>query len=242
MATPRIYFPQDLTIEQTVTLPPDAAHHLLTVLRIKGGESVLLFNNEAEFLAAIEVTGKKSATLTIIEKTANQPESALPLNLSVCLYRGKQLDISIQKAVELGVHQITPIISHKSDVIQNKTAAEKRQKHLQKIIIAACEQSGRIRPPKLNAEIHLQTWMEQAASNMAIACDFSKMTLDWKSRPDDGKTISLLICPAGGFTAEESHSFTAANIPNLNLGPRILRSDTATTIALGLLQHHWGDL
>lgn len=242
MATPRIYLPQTLSVGERITLPTETAHHLLTVLRVRTGESVLLFNSEAEYLATIEVSNKKTASLHILEQTANRPESDLALDLAVCLYRGKQLDTSIQKAVELGVHQITPIISHKSDIIQNKTAAEKRQAQLQKIIIAACEQSGRIKPPQLADEIHLHDWIEKKNSQLAIACDFSETTLNWKEKPQAQQTVSLLIGPAGGFTIEESHALTHASIPNLNLGPRILRSDTATTIALGLLQHHWGDL
>lgn len=240
MAVARVYLDKNLTVGQQVSLDKDSLHHLLTVLRLKSGEPVLLFNGEAEFQATLKITGRKSAELTVVKQNTTQPESPLHLELATCLYRGKQFDAAIQKSVELGVQAITPVISHKSDVIQK--AAEKRTTHLQKIIVGACEQSGRIKPPQLGAEVRLTDWINSAKGKIAIACDFSAGTLDWSQRPGADQIVSLLIGPAGGFTEEESKTLKDANIPNLHLGPRILRSDTATTVALGLLQHHWGDL
>lgn len=242
MAIPRVFWHFPLIIEQRTPLGKEDYHHLLTVLRLKTGESVLLFDGNSEYLATLFVTGKKSAELFIEKATDNQPESPLILELAVCLYRGKQFDTSIQKAVELGVHAITPLISHKSDIAQNAKAAEKRAQHLKKIIIAACEQSGRIKPPVLNPEMTFNTWLALSKNNLTIACDFSPSTLSWESKPTEQQTVSVLIGPAGGFITEESSALKRAEVPNLNLGPRILRSDTATTVALGLIQSHWGDL
>jgi 16S rRNA (uracil1498-N3)-methyltransferase len=242
MAIPRVFWKTPLVVGQQVPLQNETAHHLLTVLRLKTGEDVYLFNGESEFLATLNITGKRSAELTVVNMTGAQRESALQLELATCLYRGKQFDAAIQKAVELGVQAITPVISHKSDVIQNTKAIEKRTQHLQKIIVAACEQSGRIKVPHLRQEISLPTWVNQSIEGGAIACDFSAGTLDWLNKPTDAQAVSLLIGPMGGFTEDESQSLATANIPNLHLGPRTLRSDTATTVALGLIQHHWGDL
>lgn len=240
MAIPRIYWPESLASNQLILLPTDMVHHLLTVLRLRDQEAVLVFNGKAEYQATIQMTGKRSAKMQIGAATKTRPESGLNLELVTCLYRSKQFDTAIQKAVELGVHRITPVISHKSDVIQK--IADKRQQQLQKIIIAACEQSGRIKPPLLETEIPLTTWLEQTNDKMTIACNFGPSTLNWRLQPPPGKPIALLIGPAGGFTTSEIASLNAAHIPNLNLGPRILRSDTAVTVALALLQQHWGDL
>jgi 16S rRNA (uracil1498-N3)-methyltransferase len=240
MAIPRVYWPEELTCGQNVSLSTAVTHHLLTVLRLKDGETVLLFNGEAEYETVLSVTGKRAAQLRVIKQTDSQPESTLKLEFAACLYRGKQLDASIQKAVELGVHSIAPIISHKSDVIQK--AADKRQASLQKVILAACEQSGRIKPPQLQTEISFDTWLQQASGKKAIACDFGQGTLDWSAHPLTEQWVSVLIGPAGGFTADESRALAAADTPNLSLGPRILRSDTATITALSLVQQRWGDL
>jgi 16S rRNA (uracil1498-N3)-methyltransferase len=240
MATPRIYWPSTLSLGQSVALQTDTIHHLITVLRLKSGENVFLFNGEGEYLTTLTLTGKKSALLTIVSKNTQQRESPLKLELATCLYRGKQFDTSIQKAVELGVHAITPIISHKSDVVTK--AAFERNKQLENTVVAACAQSGRVQLPQVNAEISLTTWIEQSAHTMAIACDFFPTTLDWKSTPLENQRISVLIGPAGGFSESESLALKEAMIQNLYLGPRTLRSDTATAIALGLVQHHWGDL
>jgi 16S rRNA (uracil1498-N3)-methyltransferase len=240
MATPRLYWPTPLSLEQHVALPSEVIHHLMTVLRLKSGEHVFLFNGEAEYLATLTVTGKKSALLVIVSKNDEERESSLLLELATCLYRGKQFDASIQKAVELGVHAITPIISHKSDVVQKEN--KRRKEQLEKIVVAACEQSGRIELPILNTEISLATWIEQTRNKTAIVCDFSPATIDWGSAPPKNQPVSVLIGPAGGFTQAESLTLKIARIQTLHLGPRTLRSDTATTVALGLVQHHWGDL
>ena len=240
MAIPRLYWPSPLSLGERVALPSDAVHHLITVLRLKSGERVFLFNGEAEYLVTLTLTGKKSAELVIVSENHEQRESPLVLELATCLYRGKQFDASIQKAVELGIQAITPIISHKSDVVQKE--AEKRREQLKKIVVAACEQSGRIALPIVNTEISLATWIEQAAHKTTIACDFSAATIDWTTVPTKNQCVSVLIGPAGGFTKDESLALKTAKIQNLYLGPRTLRSDTATTVALGLVQHHWGDL
>jgi 16S rRNA (uracil1498-N3)-methyltransferase len=242
MAIPRIYWPNALLPGESLSVPIEITHHLLHVLRLEDNEPVLLFNGDREYKATLSITGRRSAKFLVHECTNKDCESPLNLELAVSLYRGKQFDTAIQKAVELGVKAITPVVTHKSDVPQSRSMEEKRQIHLEKILIAASEQSGRIKPPSLNPEINFSDWTDQSTRQYAIACDFGETTLQWSHKPEKEERISILIGPAGGFTQEESVILKKRSIHNLALGPRILRSDTAVTVALGLLQQHWGDL
>lgn len=241
MAIPRVYWPEPVESGDTLTLNTKQAHHLLTVLRVESGGSVIVFGHGRSHHATLAAHSKKNVELVLGSEIEAQTESTLNTELAVCVYRGKQWDYGIQKAVELGVTTIQPIISHKTDVPLNTTAATKRAKHTEKIIIAACEQSGRNKLPILKEEQILSDYLSENKKHR-IVCDFYKSTINWEMAPLKDQTVSILIGPAGGFTQAESDSITNNSVNNLNLGPRILRSDTACIAALTLIQAHWGDL
>lgn len=243
MAIPRVYLEQPLQVNEIIAPDNATCHHLANVLRLKSGEELLLFNGDTyEYVAKWIATGKKKYEIHIVEQQTVARESNLELNLGLCLFRGKALNISIQKAVELGVHAITPLISAKCDLPQNNAARTKRQKDLRQTIISACEQCGRTKLPILHQETPFATWLEQQTKSTRIICDFGPNTIDWDKKPQPNSTVALTVGPAGGWSETESILAKENDWLNMSLGPRTLRSETATIAAITLLQYNWGDL
>ena len=152
------------------------------------------------------------------------------------------MDFTIQKAVELGVTSITPLITNRSNVQLKADRIEKRTQHWQGVIISACEQCGRNQIPALNAPVKLHGWLEQ------IPEEALKLTLHPDSNQSlDGITmqserIDLLIGPEGGLDLDELSIAEENGFKQIQLGPRVLRTESAALTILSIIQHKWGDL
>jgi 16S rRNA (uracil1498-N3)-methyltransferase len=229
----RIYQPVTLREGAQIILDNDAAHHLVRVLRAKMGDPVTLFNGEGgEYAGVIAAIAKKSVTLQINKFNAREAESPLNLCLAQGIARGEKMDYIIQKAVELGVKQIVPLLTERSTVKLAEDRREKRWQHWQSIIISACEQCGRNRLPELLPVQAYYNWLPTAQADQGFVL----------APLSASKLQDYLIGPEGGLTEQEITAAQNQQFEALNLGPRILRTETAAVAALTTLQCGFGDM
>ena len=243
MRVPRFYVPQPFAVGQEFTLPDTTFRHAVQVLRLGVDEPLILFNGEGgEYLAQISNVSKRSASVLIDKFSAIDTESPVHLTLVQAVIKPDKMDFALQKAVELGVNTIQPLITQRSVVRIGKEQVDKKLQHWEGIVVAACEQSGRTRMPTVQAPLTLERWLETpfAGTRLILAPgDFPRIN----ALPSDLPTpIALLIGPEGGFTDEEVETCVQAGVMPVSLGPRILRAETASSAALALLQHRFGDL
>lgn len=226
----------------TLFLNDDAHHHLFTVLRCHEGEEIILFNGQGEsWHARITQLIKKSGKMQLLEKLSDNPESSLPIHLAQAISKGDRMDFIMQKATELGVTSITPIISERCHIKLDQERWEKKTKHWQQIIIHACEQCGRNTLPILHPVIALSTWLTQEQSGLKlILSPKATQTLTKIPQPDQ---VTLLIGPEGGLSQQEiAWACERFDFQAMRLGPRVLRTETAAVAALSVIQYEWGDL
>lgn len=241
MRTPRFYEPQPLTENSSISLSDDAVQHI-RVLRLSVGTEVILFNGEGgQYLANLTDVQKRSCSAQITSFQETDNESPLHLHLGQVISRGDRMEFVVQKAVELGVNEITPLISERCGVKLNAERMAKKQQQWQKIAIAACEQSGRNIVPVIHQTQSLQTWCEEQI-------DCCKLTLHPRAKhsintlDEKIKHVRLLIGPEGGFSDEEIALTETLNFTETLLGPRVLRTETAALTAITALQCRFGDL
>lgn len=241
MRIPRIYTPHSLTAGQSLVLEDAAAHYLGKVLRMQPGRELVLFNGQGgEFQAQIADMGKKQVTIAIGEFSAADRESPLQLELAIGVSRGERMDWVLQKATELGVTRITPLLTERTEV---KLAGERQDKkvlHWQHILISACEQCQRNTLPLLSEPRDLDDWLAQVDAQHKFVLHHR----DSNGLPDDTTvaSVALLIGPEGGLSDHEIERARVKDFAPLTLGPRVLRTETAPIAAISLVQYRWGDL
>lgn len=240
MRIPRIYTSSSLSLGEHFPMDGSAANHMLRVLRMEVGRQVVLFNgNGAEYPATIISTQKKSLLLEINEVISRSAESPLQIHMGQAISRGDRMDYSIQKAVELGVLDITPIFSERSEVRLKGERLEKKMNHWEGVIIAACEQCGRNTLPKLHLPQTVQDWSSATECNLKLVLHHRAVTdLNSFEQP---QSTALLIGPEGGLTDIEIDAAEKSGFRSVLFGPRILRTETAALCAISVLQAKWGD-
>lgn len=242
MRIPRIYIPSQLKTGQSVELTEHAFQHAIKVLRLKQDARLILFDGRGtEFSAAIETVNKKNASVTIKETIPSKSESNLLIHLGLGISKGERMDFAIQKAVELGVTEITPLFTEFCVVNLNEKRIQKRLQHWQGIIISACEQSGRTVLPILNTPLSLVKWAESINKVCLVFNPEATATLKNITLKDN--FIHLVIGPEGGLSTKEiSELEKKTNFHTVKFGPRILRTETAAVSAITAMQMLWGDL
>jgi 16S rRNA (uracil1498-N3)-methyltransferase len=240
---PRIYQPIPLSPNTTVRLDEKASHHLARVLRASVGEALTLFNGQGgEYTAIITQIDKKAVQVQLNDFNPREAESPLNIHLAQGLARGEKMDYIIQKAVELGVKKVIPLITERCNVRLEGEREEKRLQHWQSVAISACEQSGRNTLPEVTPPQILKTWLPQAKANQCfVLSPQATPKLTNIDLPSDAIVI-LLIGPEGGLSDQEIAAAINQGFQPLNLGPRILRTETAPLAAITLLQSVYGDM
>jgi 16S rRNA (uracil1498-N3)-methyltransferase len=244
MSLTRIFVPQDLTPGSELRLGKDAARYLGRVLRLRVGDTVQVFNGEdGEWSAEIRQLGNSDITLAVHTSIDCTSESELDVHLVQGISRGERMDFVVQKATELGVRRITPVLTDYGVVKLDDKRAQKRRDHWQRVAESACEQSGRICPPLIDAPLSLNNWFGTARD-----MDIHDLIL----RPGAGISLTeldspqtrlcLLIGPEGGFSDREYDDADTAGFEAVTLGPRILRTETAAVAAIAIAQSRWGDI
>lgn len=242
MRIPRIYLPLDLIINQTVELNDHAFQHTVKVLRMKQDSKLVVFDGKGnEYSASLAQINKKNAFIRIEKELNSNSESNLSIHLGLGISKGERMDFAIQKAVELGVTEITPLFTEYCVVNLDEKRTQKRLQHWHGVIISACEQSGRSVLPTLNSAIKLNVWSE-TVDDLCLALDpLATSTLN-KIMPENN-SISLVIGPEGGLSANEILELTKKEkFHAVKFGPRILRTETAALSVITAIQLLWGDL
>ncbi len=219
-------------------LPETAAHYIGRVLRLSNGSAVQLFDGSGqEYLGELVEVGKKQVRVELRQQLAGQPESPLQIHLGQGLSRGERMDWAIQKATELGVAQITPLISERCEVRLNDERADKRLAHWRQIAISACEQCGRSVVPTIHPPQQLGDWLPVEAE-LKLVLHPVAAPLTSHAQP---RTLAFLIGPEGGLSEHEVEQAQQAGFQAARLGPRVLRTETAPVVALSVAQQLWGD-
>jgi 16S rRNA (uracil1498-N3)-methyltransferase len=242
MRIPRVFVEVPIAAGVEADLPDAAAHHVNTVLRLRPGAELVLFDGlGGEYPACLLNAHRKGARVRVDAHRDIERESPLDITLVQAISRGERMDYTLQKAVELGVTRIVPVVAERTVVdLRGAGRMERRLEHWQRILIAACEQCGRNRLPGLAEPRELTAWLGRAPPAcgllLALAADTGLPTL-----PRPVPAITLLAGPEGGFSTPELAAARAAGYRAVSLGPRVLRTETAALAAVAALQSLYGD-
>ncbi|HPE81138.1 MAG: 16S rRNA (uracil(1498)-N(3))-methyltransferase [Sedimenticolaceae bacterium] len=239
MRLSRIHTTQALEPGGEVVLDERACRYLTQVLRLRTGQSIVLFNGDGRDCAA-ELTrcDRRGCSARIGEVLSTEPETALPIHLGIGISRGERMDFAIQKSVELGVQALTPLLTARSVVQLTSERRDKRMEHWRGVIVSACEQSGRSRVPMLHPPQALDEWLTAQRTGLML---YHKATNTLATAaPPDG-ALNLLIGPEGGLSEGERGRAIRSGFTDVRLGPRVLRTETAPLAALAAIQVLWGD-
>ncbi len=241
MRISRLYTDQALNKGATISLDTDQTHYLKNVLRLKANQTITLFNgNHFEYQAQIINIQRNEARVKIVDTKEQNNESSLLIHLGMAIAKNDKMDWAIQKAVELGVNQISPIISQRT-VVKFKTEDKKQHKceHWQKIIRNAAEQSHRNYLPALTAISQYKQWLNDQ-HGLKIFLDPTAEAFMSELQPQENK-LTLLTGPEGGFDLQEKQWAIASGFIPVRLGARVLRTETASLAAISAAQTLWGD-
>ena len=239
---PRFYCSELDTSSELFELPSQVHRHAIQVLRLKQGSPLRLFNGcGLEYSAVLEQVTKRSSFVKLTNKVTNNSESPLNITLLQGISRGERMDYALQKAVELGVNRIIPVVAERCNVQLSGGRDKKRLHHWQGVMISACEQSGRTLLPELTNLMQL----DEALVHNEVSC---RLVLDPNAEigfthlDKQEKAITILIGPEGGLSEQEIQQAMTVGYQPVKLGPRVLRTETATAAALAVVQTLWGDL
>jgi 16S rRNA (uracil1498-N3)-methyltransferase len=237
----RAFVDAPLEIGATLTLPAAAARHITLVLRRRVGDRLQLFNGKGgQFDAEITAVDRRAAHVRLLAFDAVDRESPLRLTLAQCISKGDRMDYTLQKAVELGVSNLVPLLSARSVVKLDSERWDKKLDHWRGVVVAACEQSMRNRLPPVAAPLRLESWIATTcgAGRYVLAPGRAAGLADLPPATE----ATLLVGPEGGLDSSEIAVAISSGFIPLSLGPRILRTETAGVAALAAMQALWGDL
>ncbi|PYT01355.1 MAG: 16S rRNA (uracil(1498)-N(3))-methyltransferase [Acidobacteria bacterium] len=238
----RFYAPPEQFDGSSVTLSTEETRHLRDVLRLSTGDQVQIFDGEGkEFSAEIASIGKRETTLKVVnEISAPAPESKLELTIAASVYKNDKFDLVIQKAVELGVARICPIVTFRSEA--KIDAAKNRTERWRKIALEATKQCERARIMSIDDPVSFADFLAGVTDQSGALLMFSEK--DGRSIPDlgDPKTITALVGPKGGWEDSEIELAEERGFVPIKLGKRIMKAETAVITFVALLQHRFGDL
>lgn len=243
MSKHRLFVSEPLSPSDEYRLPDEQGHYLSRVLRLKQGDRILLFDGSGyEYPAIVTEVARKKVVLKIGSAVSRDTDSALKIRLIQGISRGERMDFVVQKATELGVDRISPVLTEFSVVKLSADRAARRLLHWQKIAQSACEQCGRNLIPVIDPPGSLHEFLrhDTAAKCRLLLQPSATRSLHEVEPPT--ADVDLLIGPEGGFSAIENEMLAHAGFESVLLGPRVLRTETAALAALTLLQANWGDL
>ena len=240
MRIPRIYSKQTFIADGVVDLPEAQSHYLSKVLRMQTGRELTVFNGEGgQYSAEIVNITKKNVSIEIKAFSPENRQSHLELELAIGISRGERMDWVLQKATELGVTKITPLITERTEVKLGGERADKKFLHWQQILVSACEQCQRNLLPDLSEPVLFNDWITASKAEYKFVLHHR----DSQGLPatQNVHSVELLIGPEGGLSDEEIAQAIQKKFLPLTLGPRVLRTETAPVAAISLVQYLWGD-
>ncbi|MGH8286619.1 MAG: 16S rRNA (uracil(1498)-N(3))-methyltransferase [Steroidobacteraceae bacterium] len=247
MRLTRVYVDTPLAAGSTARLEGDAANHVIRVLRLRAGDTLTLFDGRGgEFGGRIAGVQRVAVSVEVGEQRAIERESPLDLTLIQGIARGERMDLIVQKSTELGVSRIVPVVSERSVVRLETGQATKKAAHWRAVAVAACEQCGRNRLPRIDAPVAYPRALEEHAaaegsSSIRVLLE-PQASSALTARLGAVSRIALLVGPEGGLTELEVELALRARFEPCRIGPRILRTETAAFAAVAAIQAIAGDL
>lgn len=238
---PRFYVAAELHPAQTLALPDNVVRHL-NVLRVRADEEIELFNgNGKAYPARLTALEKRRAEAEIVAEKPSANESPLRITLIQAVSSGERMDFTLQKSVELGVAEIRPVMSERCVVRLGGERADKRVARWQEIVISACEQSGRNTVPQVLPIVSYPECLANlpaADAQLLMSLNRAQSLKNVAAAP---KALTFMVGPEGGWTAAEEKQAFDAGFQSVTLGPRVLRTETASLAAIAAMQTLWGD-
>ena len=239
----RVYTERPIADGAELTLPEAAAYHVARVLRLRAGAPLVLFDGSgADFRGEIVAVEGDRVRVRIGERAAGLRESPLAITLVQAVSRGERMDWTLQKATELGVRRIQPVLSARSVVRLDEQQAGRKLRHWQAIVAGACEQSGRSVLPEVREPLDLSRFLAEAPRGGQRLVLSPNGPASLAGLATTATRVELLIGPEGGLDDAELDAAARAGFAPVRLGPRVLRTETAGIVALAVLQALWGDL
>lgn len=247
MGRRRFYAPPEAfsAQSQTATLEAEEARHLREVLRLKPGDEVFVFDGAGkEFRCTVETSRRESAALNVLEEVdPPHPESSLELTLAVALLKSDKFDLVVQKATELGVSRVVPVMTKLADIkLKDESDANKRVTRWRRIGMEAAKQSGRALIPEIAMPVAFADLISALAANDRRVLFSERDGAPFDSLDHKVGPITALVGSEGGWTTDELDAAKTAGWKLITLGGRTLRAETAAIAVATLLQHRFGDL
>lgn len=241
MSLPRFHVPEAAPGAR-VALPEHAAHHAQEVLRLRPGDAVRVFDGRgAEFEAVLEAVHRREVALRLGGMVEPRPESPLRVTLALAPLKGDRMELVIQKATELGVAEIRPVVTIRTDAAARPALHGTRQERWEKVASGAAEQSGRAVVPEVSPTTTLEELLASPFDGRRLVFLDAPGLAALAPEPRPTSAL-LLIGPPGGFEEREISAARGAGFEAVSLGPRVLRTETAALAALTAVQVLWGDL
>jgi 16S rRNA (uracil1498-N3)-methyltransferase len=240
----RFYHSENLELKHVVELIAQTHIHATKVLRLKVGDQFALFNGDGyDYVAKVIELSKHKTSVEIIDRYEVNHESPLKITLAQGLAAGDKMDWIIQKAVELGIQSIQPLLTERSIVKLDRERADKKLEHWRTVAISACEQTGRSIIPDILSPIHLVQWLSnqnQTANSLKLILTPAKaQNINHLEKPSS--PVVFMVGPEGGFSEKEMNLALSSSFVPVNFGKRVLRTETASVVALSIMQNLWGD-
>lgn len=243
MPIPRFYCTMPLPPGRQVVLPDVVARHAVGVLRLRDGDDVILFNGDGSECVGQLVRTGKGAEVTLKATCAPERESPFAITLVQGVSSGERMDYTLQKAVELGVSRIEPVMMRRTIVRLDEDKRVKRRQHWQGVVISACEQCGRNHLPEVAPILDFHDWLVTGAARQGVRLLLDpEASMRLREVPAPDAAVTLLAGPEGGFDANEREMLRRIGFLPVSLGPRILRTETAAIAAMAVMQGLWGDI
>ncbi len=242
MRIPRIYIDTPLAVDTVVTLDAPAANHVVKVLRLRPDDPLVLFNGSGgEYRAQLSAATKREVTARIAEHVARESESPLALTLAQSVSKGEKMDYTIQKAVELGVQRIVPVVSERTVVHLTEERLQRRLDHWRAVMIHACEQCGRNTLPELAPLVALSDFIATSGPGLCLVL-YHRSATGLHALQHHGQAVTLLVGPEGGWSEAEVLQVQRHDFHPVVFGPRVMRTETAAVAAISAIQTLWGDM
>jgi len=239
----RVYCERPLAGGTDVALPESAAYHVARVLRLRPGAPLVAFDGTGyDFRCEITAVEGDTVRVAVGERTPGLRDSPLGITLVQAVSRSERMDWTLQKATELGVRVIVPVLSARSVVRLDERQAERKLRHWKAIVAGACEQSGRSTLPEVRSPVELGRFLAESPREGQRLVLSPAGPASLAGLATTASRVELLIGPEGGLDDHELDAATRAGFSPVRLGPRVLRTETAGIVALTVLQALWGDL
>jgi 16S rRNA (uracil1498-N3)-methyltransferase len=238
---PRFYVPE-AGPGVRASLPDSSSHHARDVLRLRAGDSVRVFDGRgSEYDAIVAQVTRREVELHIAGAVSVRSESLLPIRLAISPLKGDLMELVIQKATELGIASLHPVIMLRTDPVARRAVEGTRQKRWEKVAASAAEQCGRATVPEIAPTTRLVE-LDRLTSDLRIVCLLGEDAPPMTALPPPASGVTVVVGPAGGLDPSEIEVLTTSGCRPASLGPRVLRAETAAITAVVASQLLWGDL